>query len=555
MNREKIANFIGGLKIWQKGLIAFAFVGVIVLLLVIFRPNNMEVLYTNLTPEDTNAIRNELNASNIPYQIEEEEKTIKVDRNQIDQATMVLAEKGLPKDEAVGYELFNEASMFASSAQQKVQYKYTTINEIQNKVQRSFGSFLDKVTVSLDFQQDESLWEEDKIASATVNVHIKNNKTLSDEQVKSIQHMVAGNLVNLSAEEVVVTDGNGYTYDVGNESYEGTKGYSKQQDVINQTEKRIAEDIKKTLNQNLLPQNYTLNLRVNIDFDEVVKNIETVDPKGTIVSKEERKETTEKSEGEEQPEPGTESNGDVPDYEQAEDDSEASYKQDKSEIIENYEVGKMVETIKQNPEVSKMFVTVTINKDAIDENIKADRLQQYTDEWSILLANAVGIEMDKTKQFVNGNVVVQVKDYAKKPNNVSQDSGQGANLEEGISNQDIVRMVSIIIAIALILFILFMVFGPRLFPKRTPKSDKTNVKNEETETSMKTAPMETPRTKEGKNQEDELVDLPNDEKMKAFKEGKINAQMKKQYTEEVYRLADENPQKTAEYLRTKIKEG
>ncbi|HDR8321113.1 TPA: hypothetical protein QC175_002751 [Bacillus cereus] len=247
---SKIKDLFLSLRLWQKLLLVAVLIGLVGGVFLLSRPGEYEILYSNLAKEDAGSMKKVLADSNIQYQMEKGDEIIKVHPEDVPKAIAALSEKGLPSDASVGYELFNQGNMLTSNFQQQIQYKYTTINEIQKKLVKSFPDFIQKAYVTADMDTEEKLWQEkdEKTASASVTVETKGGKALNEDQVKAIQTMVAGHIINLDVKDVKVLDASGRVYD-GEEdaSMSGGKGFSKQSVATHETEKRILGELHKTL--------------------------------------------------------------------------------------------------------------------------------------------------------------------------------------------------------------------------------------------------------------------------------------------------------------------
>lgn len=538
---SRLKEFASGMPLWQKIILGVVLIGLVVGVAMMARPSSYEVLYSNLTTQDAGSVKLALSEKGIPFQMEDSDKVVKVKPEDVPTALAVLSEKGLPSDGSVGYELFNQSNMLTSNFQQQVQYKYTTINEIQKKLVKSFPGFITEAHVTADMKVDETLWAEESKqgASASVTVETKGGKRLTEQQAQAIRTMVAGHIIDLKAEDVEVMDSNGNTYETGEEGVVGGQGYSKQLLAQRDTEQRIRQDLQRTLSKNFGDGNYTLDIKVRIDFDEVVRNIEKLDP-GVLVSRTQREENTEKNGTGTETETGTQANGTVPEYQQTEGTTGDQFRQTKTESIENYEIGKIVETIKQSPQITNVKVTATINK-------PLRRVEQapFVQEWGQILANAAGIDVDENGKYVNGNVVVSVQDYG---------TINPVNLEEGTEepkrSNDAFKYAAWAVGSFLTLFVLFLFFRPRTKKERKQSVGRTKASDsiESNGAIGRFGEMEQQSgvLMSGTNPttENEPLDL---------ESIRIEGTRRQEFENEVKRFAEEDPKKTAEYIKMQIK--
>lgn len=400
---EKLKN----LKLWQQLLLVFLIVGIVVLVSVFaMKPDTYEVLYSNLDPNEAIQIEQEIAKMGVKTKLEDEGTMISIDGANIPRVKAHLASMGLPSSGDPGFELLSETSIGATKFDKEKQYEQALIGDIQRGLVQGFD-FVNKAIVQLNYTESASIFEEASESKAAVTIHTKNNQPLNETQVKSIRNFVASSVKNLKPESVDVADKDGIVYGMEEESLTTASGYAKQIQIVEQTEKRIRDDIMRMLSKNFGADNVTLVVRADINFDEIVRNIEKYDPQGTMVSRQEKNESIEKKEGEPVVTPGTDTNGTVPDYELDEETSVTQLTQESNEIIENFEVGKTVETIKENPELTDIRVTATIN-----EAIDPANLPNFVAEWEELIATSAGIVINEDGTFANGYVKVSPQVYS-----------------------------------------------------------------------------------------------------------------------------------------------
>ncbi|HDR8321112.1 TPA: hypothetical protein QC175_002750 [Bacillus cereus] len=265
-----------------------------------------------------------------------------------------------------------------------------------------------------------------------------------------------------------------------------------------------------------------------MDFDEVVRNIEKYDPQGTLVSKTQREENTDKNGAGSTTEVGTQANGTVPEYQQVNGGgNQDQFKQSKKELIENYEISKIVETIKKNPQITNVKVTATVNKPMrrVDQ-------EGFVRDWQQILANAADIDVDEAGNFKNGNVVVSVQNFEKN-NPVEVDTGEKAPKE----TNNAFKYAAWAVGSFLTLFVLFLFLRPK---KKEPVVEELkNDFDSKNDNSPPTIPT---------------MDIGQQETVEDKAKGEKYANPPKNFEEEVNQLAVGNPKRTADFIKLKIKE-
>ncbi len=110
---EQAEKILANLKeLGPRRLLALGLIGLITLLLVgggayfLSKPQ-MTVLYSGLDREDITRIGSALQDSGIRYDVNTESSAVLVSHSSASQARMLLAERGLPRGDSAGYELFD----------------------------------------------------------------------------------------------------------------------------------------------------------------------------------------------------------------------------------------------------------------------------------------------------------------------------------------------------------------------------------------------------------------------------------------------------------------
>lgn len=534
------------MKMWQQSLIVFVIVGVIALAIIMMKPETYEILYSNLDPKEAVRIEQELGKIGLPSKIEGEGTTILTDGIHITKAKAHLATLGLPNSGDPGFELLEQDSIGSTKFDKEKRYERALVGDIQNGLVEGF-EFVNKAIVQLNYTVDNSIFAEQTDSKASVTIHTKDEKSLTESQVQAIRSFVASSVKNLSVDNVDVMDKNGIVYESNDGNGATAGGYAKQLEIVELTETRIRNDIMRMLAPNFGSENVTLVVRANINFDEIIRNIERYDPEGTLVSRQESTEQVQKREGEGVIEPGTDSNGTVPDYELDETNSTVSLNQEKVEIMENFEVGKTVETIKENPELTDIRVTATIN-----ESVNQENMPVFVLEWEELIANAAGIVINPDGTFENGFVKVSPQVYS------VQEKDEQPSIEEVSTTQDMkmLILVGLLVLIGIIVLVIAM-----LLKKKQKKKDAEQLEYIRNQNKLNGVAGQGEGNNEGfdekKSQEQTEALLSQIDKSKRTKRVELAdlTQEQEKLAMKVREFAEENPRRTADYIKKLIKEG
>jgi flagellar M-ring protein FliF len=165
-----------------------------------------EVLYTGLETDDVNRIGAALSEAGIAYDVSVSGNAVLVDFGRTAEARMILAEKGLPKSDKSGYELFDQmGSLGLTSFMQQMTRVRALEGELGRTIQLLEGIRSARVHLGL---KNEGTFRT-KSDQPSASVVIKTSETAKQSLAGSVRQIVAAAIPGLKAEHVTVmtTDG------------------------------------------------------------------------------------------------------------------------------------------------------------------------------------------------------------------------------------------------------------------------------------------------------------------------------------------------------------
>lgn len=207
----RLRSWLGEQRGWRSWVLAGA--AALVLAVVLFaifwgRSLHDTPLYPNLPADQAGEITAALDARGIPYRFDAS-GTILVPEERLHAARMQLAEDGLPRLGAQGYELLDQPAGFGTSEimeQQRLQ------RALEGELAHSVESIADvrKARVHLALPQQAVFVHDTRKPSASVLVMMRPGHTLTKKQVAAVQHLVAASIVALDPDQVAVVDQGGH---------------------------------------------------------------------------------------------------------------------------------------------------------------------------------------------------------------------------------------------------------------------------------------------------------------------------------------------------------
>src|SRR5256714_10676139 len=163
-------------------------------------------MMAGIDPKQTGKITAALDAKGVKYEIQNNGTALAVDKSQVGQARIALAEKGLPASAQPGFELFNSQKLGASDFQQQVTYERALEGQLASTIGQIDG--VGGATVQLVLPQDQLFQDQQSSAKASVLLSGASS-SLQPGAVHGIAQLVAGSVKGLSPNNVSITASTG----------------------------------------------------------------------------------------------------------------------------------------------------------------------------------------------------------------------------------------------------------------------------------------------------------------------------------------------------------
>ncbi|EAK9946525.1 flagellar basal-body MS-ring/collar protein FliF [Campylobacter lari] len=217
---HQVGQLYQNLSLRQRIIIAASIVVVVgfLVFLTLFRSGSTlaseagySVLFENANTSDSAMIVTQLEKSGVPY-ILRDEGTILVPNEQVYKQRLAIASAGLlPKDNKVGFELFDKQEFGATEAEQKVKYQ----RALEGELARTIESLepIHSATVHIAFAKDTLFTQQQVPPTASVALTIKDGLKLNKKQIMGIKNLIASSVTKLTPENVKIMDQKGIPLD------------------------------------------------------------------------------------------------------------------------------------------------------------------------------------------------------------------------------------------------------------------------------------------------------------------------------------------------------
>jgi len=162
-----------------------------------------KVLFSGLSPTDSQSIAAQLAAKNIPHQIDPAGTAISVPADQLDAARLEVASQGMPHSGRMGFEIFDKVSWGQTEFDEKVNYQRALEGELERTIQGLRN--VESARVHLVLPSDSVFIDRKRAAKASVILKLSRGAISPDSQL-SIARLVAGAVDELSPDNVAVID-------------------------------------------------------------------------------------------------------------------------------------------------------------------------------------------------------------------------------------------------------------------------------------------------------------------------------------------------------------
>jgi flagellar M-ring protein FliF len=318
-----------------------------------------------------------------------------VEYGQAAKARMLLAEKGLPRSDTSGYELFDKlGSLGLTTFMQQVTKVRALEGELARSIRLIDGIRAARVHLAL---RNEGSFRRDS-EQATASVTIRADGDTGTRSASAIRHLVAGAIPGLSANDVTVMSADGRLLASTDDPVSAAP------EKLIGLERSISDDIETKIARTLIPYvgagNYTISVSTKLNADRRQTSETTFDPNSRV----ERSIRTVKESGEAQnahSSGGVTAEQNIP-VEQATNPSgdKSSEKKDRKEELTNYEINsRSVSTTSDGYGIDKLSVAVVVNKAVLTKDLGAspspEDISARISELQTLVASASGITADR----------------------------------------------------------------------------------------------------------------------------------------------------------------
>jgi len=530
---------LGAVRLGVMGVVFIAMAMFFVFLMQRFTGTDLELLYSNLDPSDSNQILRQLEAQAVPFQVDANGAQILVPSEDVARLRLSLASEGLPSGSTVGYEIFDDASAIGTT---NFLQNVNLVRALEGELARTIRSLktVRAARVHLVLAQRQLFSREKQRASASVVVNLGGATRLSGEQIASIQHLVAAAVPDLDPSKVSLIDDRGNLLARGDETDSEQSRSGELEDRRITFERRMGAEVTELLEKSVGVGRVKVTVNAGLDFDRISTTEETFDPDGQVVRSTNSIEEQAQSRDAEGTQPVTVGTN-LPDAGSAGEGGQSSTNQEsRTEETVNFEISKrIINHVREIGIVKRLSVAVLV--DGITETnedgdpVYKERSKADMDNLAKLVSTAIGFNEGRgdTVEVINMRFAA-----------IQVEADEPLDLFFGLEKNDLLRIAEVVVLSILAILVILLVVRPlvsRAFealPAAAAAAEQKLLEQQAAATAALAAPEGVPLD-EGEDQFEELIDIDR-------VEGRVRASSVKKVGE----IVEKHPEEALSIIRT-----
>jgi flagellar M-ring protein FliF len=429
--RQIVTNFVDFFSsldmVRRIGLIAIAAITTTLVAAIIMwaAKTQYQVLYTDLTNEDSSQIAQMLEDAKINYQITDEGKTIRVPEDQKEKWRLEIAKRGVNFSSTIGYEVFDKQSFGTTSFVQKINKQRALEGELIKTIKHLRG--VDRARVHLSIPESSPFVSEQKPPSASVVLELAPGVLLTNSEIKGVQQLVSAAVERMRPEHVVIINSRGkkLSENIGDAMTAETANRMALESKLNQKyEKQIEEILSRVVGEGKV----IAKVAAKMDFTQKVETQTQYDGENTaVISEVNNQQKLQGSRPSPQGIPGARSN--LPGERPQPGIPETRNDVDKSLVTRNYGVpSKVTRSTKPTADVVNLSVAVMLDGKRVplldengvqkvsEEGIPLTKYEPWTsaeiENFRQIVASTLGINAARGDQLTIKNMEFAEEDLA-----------------------------------------------------------------------------------------------------------------------------------------------
>ncbi|WP_010299579.1 flagellar basal-body MS-ring/collar protein FliF [Candidatus Odyssella thessalonicensis] len=449
----QILRNLGPIRLAAIGSVMLGVTGFFIYLMSQTSTGGMGILYSQVDPADGARIVQKLESMGVPVNISPDGTTIYAPAEKIARLRMDVAQEGLPSGGALGYEIFDRGDILSTSGSLIDINKLRALEgELTKSIKTINGVAAARVHLVVPKRE---LFSRDKVEpSASIMLKMKGVTRLSDQQVKSIQYLVASAVPSLPVDRISIVDDRGTLLARGTEGEGAAQNLTVQQEARRNYEVITGKQIESLLERTLGVGKIRAEISADIDFDQVVVNSEKYDPDGQVA----RSTSNSNEDASSTANDGTVTVANALPNAGAGGQGQTDNKNKRADENINYEISRTVETHKKEAgQIKSLSVAVLVDgtyvKGSDGKETYTPRTKEEIDQITKLVKTAIGFKQERGDRVEVINMQFAKSDL---------DNLKAEDPSTMLPQMDVTKIIELAVLAAVGVLILIMIVRPVL---------------------------------------------------------------------------------------------
>lgn len=252
-------------------------IGLLALTYSVMAPAPQRMLYSQLSDNERAGVVDALDKASIAYNIDNDTGALTVAEDDLYKARMLVASDGALATPESGSEMLDKLPMGASRMLEGERLRAAKERDLQLTIMEIDG--VEAVRVHLAEGEKSVFVRENLPPSASVMVRLARGRQLSESQVGAVVNLVAASVPGLSTDAVRVVDQHGRLL-----SDKASGGGSDRLEIQTRMEEKLRTQVAQLLTPMLGEGNFSSEIQVELDMDQVTSARESYDKNGAVRS-------------------------------------------------------------------------------------------------------------------------------------------------------------------------------------------------------------------------------------------------------------------------------
>lgn len=162
------------------------------------------LLYTDLDATSATSVVERLKAADVPYELIDGGRSIRVASDRADEMRLTLASEGVPESGRIGFEVFDRTQFGTTEFLEQVNFR----RALEGELARTIATIGDVASarVHIALAKKSIFAGQTEEAKASVVLKLKSGRALSEATVRGIAGLIAGSVESLRPEQVTIVD-------------------------------------------------------------------------------------------------------------------------------------------------------------------------------------------------------------------------------------------------------------------------------------------------------------------------------------------------------------